>query len=192
MKLRKLLTKDKVLAVKLHLENLRDLTAMAGEKYVERLYGKILIDRGIQSYGVFEGRKLIGMISGAVSYHEGEKALSTIIGATDIFLIAVKILQGKITPLRIINRIFFNKKVLNRLPGAIGGIIILCVDKNRRREGLGRMLINSINNYFIHNRVNKVFVDTLDENREAIAFYKSLGFKKVNEKSGGVLMLKEI
>lgn len=56
-----------------------------------------------------------------------------------------------------------------------GHIISIAVDHNYRRMGIGSLLIAEV-----LNRIRKAYVEVRESNEEAIEFYRSLGFEKVD------------
>lgn len=56
-----------------------------------------------------------------------------------------------------------------------GHIISVAVDKEFRRMGIGSKLVNEV-----LRRAGKAYVEVRESNKEAIEFYRSLGFEKVD------------
>ncbi|MFP3909226.1 MAG: GNAT family N-acetyltransferase [Archaeoglobaceae archaeon] len=56
-----------------------------------------------------------------------------------------------------------------------GHIISIAVDKRCRRRGIGSRLVGEVSK-----RAGKAYVEARESNKEAIEFYRSLGFEKVD------------
>lgn len=59
-----------------------------------------------------------------------------------------------------------------------GDVTNVSVAKNRRRQGIGTMLVRELIRRAGENGVTKLYLEVRESNQAAIALYESLGFKK--------------
>lgn len=59
-----------------------------------------------------------------------------------------------------------------------GDVTNVSVAKNRRRQGIGAMLVRELIRRAGENGVTKLYLEVRESNQAAIALYESLGFKK--------------
>jgi len=65
----------------------------------------------------------------------------------------------------------------------MGHIISLAVDQNYKREKIGSKLVNTALTTFTNFNIFKIGLEVRAENKEAVDFYKSLGFKIIKKVS---------
>jgi len=63
--------------------------------------------------------------------------------------------------------------------GKVAHVVTLDVDPGRRREGLGRDLLENLLARFAGHRARRAHLEVSTENRGAIAFYEKLGFVRL-------------
>ena len=69
--------------------------------------------------------------------------------------------------------IFIEKKFIHNL-GSVGHIEDIVVNKNHRKKGLGKMIINKLTEYAKEQKCYKVILDCAEEN---VKFYEKCGYK---------------
>ena len=62
-------------------------------------------------------------------------------------------------------------------PGCIGNVDELVVDENYRGQGIGKKLINRIEEIAISNQCKQIELDSAFHRKEAHHFYESIGYK---------------
>jgi len=62
-----------------------------------------------------------------------------------------------------------------------GHIISLAVDQNYKRQKIGSKLVNTVITTFVNFNIFKVTLEVRAENKEAVDFYKSIGFKLIEK-----------
>ena len=63
-------------------------------------------------------------------------------------------------------------------------LIKIIIDKNYRKNGYGRVLLNSLIEKCKENKVNKIFLEVRSDNGVAKKFYQALGFRLESIRSG--------
>jgi ribosomal-protein-alanine N-acetyltransferase len=63
-------------------------------------------------------------------------------------------------------------------------IVNLAVARDRRRRGLGRLLLASLLDHAASNRVQSVFLEVREGNQEARRLYRSAGFEETQRRPG--------
>ena len=74
--------------------------------------------------------------------------------------------------------------VISRLAADEAEILTICIDENKRRQGLGRMLLEQHVRGLVHRNVGKLFLEVDEHNRSALSLYQRHGFSKVGERPG--------
>jgi len=59
---------------------------------------------------------------------------------------------------------------------------LIAVDTDTQSKGIGKTLMQSIENIAVQNNINKIFVSTQLDNKQAMAFYQSNGYKIKEQK----------
>lgn len=81
-----------------------------------------------------------------------------------------------------------------------GEIIRIAVEKNKRRNGIGRQLLFAVEEFCTQHNIAKLFLEVREHNASAIAFYKGLGFRQdgkrkkfyTNPAEDAILMSREL
>ncbi|GBE54059.1 MAG TPA: ribosomal-protein-alanine N-acetyltransferase [Euryarchaeota archaeon] len=66
--------------------------------------------------------------------------------------------------------------IIARKVGDSGHIIAIAVAKNLRKEGIGRMLMETVEKILLRKGVREIWLEVRVSNKEAIGFYTRLGY----------------
>ena len=171
---------DISLIIPLHQASLADIGAILGSNYLSRFYNLLFSAPDHCLLGVFEKDKLIALLAGSFNLRETHLLLRQLLKVREILLVLINILNRKINPGRIIQRLQLEKFLFQKMKEDSGGIVILLVGERYRRQGIGRMLVEEFLRRCRKNKINEVFVDTLESFPGASAFYQSSGFSILN------------
>ena len=76
-----------------------------------------------------------------------------------------------------------NKKVIGFFIASFslleGHLLNISVAPNRKRQGVGNILLNKIESIAIEYGIKEIFLEVRESNREAIAFYENNGYRKI-------------
>jgi|SRR3989344_4708761 len=180
------------LIIPLHQANLADIGALLGSNYLSRFYHLLFSAPNQCLLGVFEKGKLAGLLAGSFNLRETHLMLRQLIKIREILLVLINIFIGKINPGRIIQRLQLEKFLFVKMTEKSGGIVILLVGERYRRQGIGRMLVEEFLRRCRKNKINEVYVDTLESFPGALAFYRSLGFSILTSSGQTHLLSKKI
>src|SRR3990167_10769671 len=162
--------------IPLHQDSLADIGAILGTNYLSRFYNLLFSETDHTLLGVFEKDKLIGLLAGSFNLPETHLSLRQLLKIREILLVLVNIFIGKIDPGRIIQRLQLEKFLFQKMEDNSGGIVILLVKEDYRRQGIGRLLIEEFLRRCRKKKIDEVYVDTLESFQGTLTFYRSLGF----------------
>ncbi|WP_291566178.1 MULTISPECIES: GNAT family N-acetyltransferase [unclassified Clostridium] len=76
--------------------------------------------------------------------------------------------------------------------GEFGQIVRMSVDKNYRNLGIGKKLLDELIEHALKNNTKKIIVETTNNWKNAINFYKSYGFKFLHYKDDDIYFYLDI
>jgi len=168
------------------------LNSQLGKAHLASMYSYMARSPGCCVLVAFDGETPIGLISGAVDFDQVRLGLLrefTPQKWATILLAMVKnpLLIGEWIKSSVVGKpVFFSKDIVN----AILTTIAIKIDWQRRR--IGKLLIGSLEEYFLSQRVKVYRLDTLVSNDEARSFYKKIGFQEVERRADSVVLIKRI
>ncbi len=169
------------------------LNAKIGDWFLIYLYDSLLKQPELNIVLVAkEGDKIIGFISATTDY-----------GATNRYLMESLALKDKITifwfilshPNRLIEFIKqrqFSSFLLYQFTQPLCSILTLGVDQHQQGKGIGKKLINTLITVLRPHGVQRVMLDTKQNNTQAIQFYKRYGFKEQDRIFGNLIFSLDI
>lgn len=177
MSIKRLTPKDSLKAAYLHCHVLPDISATLGLSFVNSLYATLFKNPTHFSLGFWDKNDLRGVIVGSENMHITHRLLHSLFTPKIISSLITRVLAGRVSPFRLLQRILFENKTRQLLPKNYPSIVIVCVDKRYQRKGIGKTMVQRIVNYFREKKLNYLYVDTRTDNLQAINFYRKLGFK---------------
>lgn len=147
------------------------LSAKLGSGFLERYYGCLLAGAGFIAVAE-ENRTPMGMIAGAWDFH----VLQSRTKAAALGALAIRSWKPSIwmEGPRILRRMRFEKTI--SIPAQL---VTLGVEERFQGRGLGRALVEHLEDTFRENSVERYYVMTTDRSRwTATSFYKHLGFEE--------------
>jgi len=169
--------------VLLHAQNLpHTRSTRIGKEYLALLYRALLIHpESGYVYGAFEGRKLIGVVSVCLDMQEMQRHLLKIMLPQGLILVAKAVITGKVSWYEMIVQVVYESKLNRTMMGKYAYITTLFVDRNARRLGVGKKLVQHIFNFQKKQKLFSVYVDTEYNNNNARKFYQALGFMELQK-----------
>jgi ribosomal-protein-alanine N-acetyltransferase len=74
--------------------------------------------------------------------------------------------------------------ISGRVAADEGEILNLAVRERFRRQGVGKALLQTLLDLFVREHVRHVFLEVRESNRNAVSFYRSMGFREVGRRDG--------
>lgn len=147
-----------------------------GQDYLESLYKKLSLDLSI-GFVVYDKNRLLGVIFATMDLKQTRKNMSKRFFIRTVSLLLKKIFSNKLKFQDVIKRLTFNYLIPFMFKPPYPTILILLVDRNFRRQGIGKNLIYKVLKEMNKRGIKKVYVDTLIKNKKALIFYRKVGFK---------------
>jgi ribosomal protein S18 acetylase RimI-like enzyme len=172
--IKKLLQADLNTSAKIHFEGMsNDFLPGFGLKFLEILHRQLILQPQVIHLGYYDNNHLIGLILATTNTKVTMK--KALIGGFWKFLpyVFIKIIISPKTILNIWQTIFYG----NSSDEISSEILILAVDKQYRRKGIGNKLISQLKIELVKNNIKKLKVGTLSSNVPANKFYASCGGK---------------
>lgn len=193
MQIRKLTSGDTLRAAELHYGVLADISSLLGLPTVLKLY-QILFDdpKNHTCLGAWQKSQLVGIICVSWNMNKTQQLMHGIFSLRTYLTLATKLITLKISPRRILDRIFFERKLKQLVPRKYANIVTICVLKKIQGRGIGKTLLQKIIELCRKTQTDNLYVDTTTNNRRAIHFYKSAGFKIIARVFGGVVFKLEL
>ncbi len=188
MQAKPLTLKDFQKASLIHFSTLSDISSLCGLAIVNKLYKKLISDDDHFCRGIWNKKDLVAFITVSYDMNKSETAMHDLFSFSDILGIFIKIITGKLSPWRIMQRLVFENSVKRNIFNKYSSIVTLCVADKFQRKGIGKRLVKTVIMRLKEKNINYLYVDTREENQKALNFYKSLGFKIVLQSAGGILL----
>lgn len=158
-----------------------------GQRYLRLLYERITLEPTI-GFVIYDKKRLIGVITATTDLKQTQKRLPKRFVIFVIFLLIKNIFLGKLQLNAVIRRLSFDFLVLKIFKNPYSTILTLFIDKDFRRQGMGKYVTCKVLNEMKKKGVRKVYVDTLIENKKALIFYKKLGFKRERRLTDSIIL----
>lgn len=172
---------------KLHQQNLKTATSFLGEDYLKRMYQQIISDSKTNTTILaLEDEKVIGVITASLDLRKTVGALP--LSFFSIVLITKKILFQPSLILEILNHICLEIVVLHKYPRPYRTILTLFVSNSYQRLGIGSKLVQELIHKLKAMNIKKLYVDTQKRNKEALEFYKKMGFEKEDQIADSIVL----
>ncbi|MFH1456496.1 MAG: GNAT family N-acetyltransferase [Patescibacteria group bacterium] len=165
------------------------LNSKIGSWFLKKLYYQTLNNKK-NGFGFvyIENKQILGFISFCID----QKKLSRQIKQNISFYEKIKILTFLITHPNLLNKfiknILFENFLTTNFQKPYSTILTIGVHPNTQGKGIGKQLIIKCQEVLKNNNVNTLYVDTEITNKNAIKFYKKIGFKEIKEKLGNVIL----
>ncbi len=174
----------------LHLKALPDtISSKIGHFYLENIYRAITKDKKNNcTFVALDKEEIIGAIAATSNLKLFQSKVLKEFSAKSYFLLLISVLTLKASPLVILKRISFEKKLVKNYEKKYAAITILYVNGSSRRKGVGTNLIKEIIKFYT-NKVDNIYVDTQITNKTAIKLYESLGFKRLKTIEDSILFI---
>lgn len=164
-------------AARIHLEGMPDdFLPSFGIQFLTCLYTSIIKSKSAISLGYYKNDQLVAVIIGTTNT---PVFMNGILRESWIKLLPFVIKSLIIKPFIIkslIQTFFYGQNDSNNIPAEL---IVLSVDKNNRRRGIGKKLVSKLREEYIHRGIKRYKVGTLSNNIIANKFYKKVGGKYV-------------
>ena len=177
MDIKPLTTKDIQQAALLHFKELPDITTTLGLPYVTRMYQLFVTDLVTHfCLGAWEKDELIGIIIVSTDMNKTHKIFHKLFSFATAVNLFLKIITFTISPMRILNRFLFEKKLEKITTENYCCLGPICVNDAYQGRGIGKLLLKKAIEHIRKKRITMLYVYTRFDNKNAIAFYKKCGF----------------
>ena len=182
MKLRNIKTADIRFIARLHKKTINSPSSKIGIGYLTKIYQTLLKAPELHlCILAYDNDTIIGAITATKDLRKTNKLIKNFFYLGMIFSVIKAVLLGKVSIVELLNRIRFEQIVTNKFPQPYVTILTLFVAKSFQRKGIGRRLVREIILRLKNEKIKNVHVDTLTTNKKAIAFYQSIGFKRIEK-----------
>jgi ribosomal protein S18 acetylase RimI-like enzyme len=189
IQIRKINLKEVKTVAILHQKTLFGLSSKLGEDYLLNFY-KILIGYPKIHFclAAIKNDEIIGVITITRDDKKTQRLLHSLLSFQIILRILIGVIRGKISLQGIINRFRLEKFIERQLKPSYVRILTVFIEKKYQRQGIGRLLLQSILNHQRKLKNYKLYVDTRANNYGAIKFYQKSGFSIRNIVFDAVIM----
>ena len=162
--------------MKLHQNNLTDISASFGTVYLRQMYTSLLSDTNTHIFlGAFNNNNLIGMLIASNDIHTSFQQIKPHMSLETVLSTIMALLSGKIAIGRIFRRIIFEKKITSYMNRKDTYILILVIDNQFRRRRVATKLFHAL----LQRKPSSVmWVDAKHSDKAALKFYTNIGFIK--------------
>ncbi len=189
MTIRSLQFSDIEIVIKFHKKNLTSAGSAIGYVYLEKLYRNLISNPNLH-FGLLalENNKICGCITGTRDLGRTNKLLKSSLPLSVYITIIRALFSKKINIVDLINRFRLDYWVNKNCKKPYFYILGLFVEKNLRRQGIGMKLLSATLKQVKKQKTKKIYVDTLEKNRNALKFYQNNGFFILNKTSGSRIL----
>lgn len=176
-------------AVGIHIRSIGySINALLGKKHLAELYSAILKSEFATSFVAIEsGGRVVGAITGASD-----------IGAFRSSLFRVGVIARSAASLalrpkawRVLLQSFVDRSPA-KPPSTTATLTSIAVDEKSRGSGIGRKLVQFLENDFASRGVNQYWLETRKDNAVAKQFYLNIGFREYSRGSRDLCLVKEV
>lgn len=193
MQIKLLTPKDISAAALVHLEVLPDISSAIGPKAVVRLYQLLLSSPDNHlCLGAWEKNNLMGVITTSKNMDKTQKIMHNLLSPDLLLLLMIKTVSLSISPVRLIKRVLFERRLNKILPASHSNIVTLCVAKRFQGQGVGKSLVNKVIQHFQNLKKSDLYVDTRTDNAKALSFYLNLNFDIIEKSFDGIVLKRHI
>ncbi len=193
VELRLMATADVPLVARAHQRVLPDtLNSRLGIDFLENLYHGLLSDPHARCWAAWSGNRLLGFLSGTLQLHETSQHL---VRQTPPAMKAWAGLRIMLRPAHL--RAFISHKIYcahcrKRYGSPFPLILTIGVIPEAQGVGVGRLLIEQADAFYLQSGLARYYVDTLKRNQGAVDFYVKTGFLTRETIDGSVLFYREL
>ena len=189
MKIEDLTISDIFQIASLHQQNLESPGSAIGPAYLNNFYRLLILDPGLHiNLKVCDKDKLIAVLTCTKDLKRTNMIFKKLLTIPVLVATIKAIISGKIKLTDLLNRFIFEQKVIRKYPLPYATILTLFVKRNYQRQGIGKKLIKELIERLKQDRVKTIHVDTYLKNKQALAFYQSLGFQIVEQITDSVIL----
>jgi ribosomal protein S18 acetylase RimI-like enzyme len=185
------LSENHILSVsRMHRVSISNTTpSLLGEKFLAQMYRVLIVDaNSICLVAENQNHRLFGAVTATRNLPKTLQNQKKIFYKLPVITRLFKmVFTRKINPLDIWNRMCFEKYLIGILKSDSSTILTLFVDSKYRGQGIGRQLMQSVLSCLKKSSVS-VFVDTRENNINAIDFYRDIGFTQIDRCFGNVIL----
>jgi dolichol-phosphate mannosyltransferase len=175
----------------LHHQVLRQtLNSRLGIPFLEALYTAILQDPGACGWVAIREDRLAGFLTASEDLHATERRLSRAVSLREKLSAGVRVLSSLHDMRDLFRHKLLAKYVRVRFGRPYSTILTLGVSPLARGQGVAQSLVEEADAYFAMNGIRHYYVDTLEDNAAAQAFYRQSGFDSVGAFLGNHLFRK--
>ena len=186
MKLRLFTPSDIPEVSSLHQKNLNSPGSKLGTVYLNKFYGLLLINPKLHVCLLLERNKqIIGVVTATTNLKKTTHVLKGLYSLKLIVIIIKAIFLGRIHLMDILGRVIFENLAQKKYAYPHLVILTIVVDRKFQRQGVGRRLLEELKKRL---KGKKLYVDTLEFNKKALAFYRSFGFKIKDKTLGNIVL----
>lgn len=178
--------------VTLHSSCLPETTSSKlGPEYLNQLYLQLLSSPlHHELLGISDNNSIVGVITITNDLDFTISQISPSILGSQMKLLVLSILRGRISLFSLAQRFLFEKMMLSKLPRPHSFIMTLFVHPSYRRKGIARKLMNAAITWSKEQKRDVLIVDTEITNTAAQHFYRELGFRTMKEMLGSTVLTK--
>lgn len=173
----------------LHQNNLVSPGSKLGPTYLNSFYRLLLSDTKLQICLLAKEKgKVVGVISATRNLTKTRHLLNKLYSPKLVIITLRAILTGKVGLLDLIKRAIFEYILINKFGPDLGYILALAVDKKYQRKGIGKRLFKRLISILKKQNIDRLYVDTLKDNKNALNFYLAMGFTKKAATFGNIVL----
>ncbi len=174
--IRPMIHQDITEVVALHRRSLTGtLSSRIGSNYLKYLYRRLLQDSAHTALVYYQDDQIIGVLTATKNLIRTSQKISPLFSPTAIVLILMSILTMRVGMGELFEQLFFEKNLLKNFDNPYITILTLFVSPDHQRKHIGRTLVQSLLTVYKSQSLAYVYVDTLQENTSAQAFYIAMG-----------------
>lgn len=167
--------KDSSVIALIHKEALvGDFLPSLGQEFLTTLYSGVLGRPGIFSFGYKENREIVGFVVGATNITRFYALALRHRFLPLSFHLIKKIASDRSIIKKILETLFYPKKEV----GPQAELIVITVSPVHQGKGIGKKLVKALEEAFKSAKINSYKLTVYQHNKNAVAFYENLGFRR--------------
>ncbi len=175
-------------AVRIHIRSIGySINAVLGQKHLMEIYAAILRSHAAAGFvAINEADNVVGAVTGAFDFGRFRKSLV----APGMLIRSAAKLAARPRAWGVLLQSVMDRRPAK--PDTAATLTSIAVDENLRGAGVGRMLVQSLEEAFASRGVSEYWLETRKDNTVAQSFYLKLGFKEYSRGSRDLCLTKSV
>lgn len=166
------------------------LNSRLGVAFLEDLYTSVVEDPAARAWVALDGTRVVGFLSATQDLHATQARVMRSLLWRDRVIAAAHILTSRRDLRDYLSHTRFAWYVRWRFGTPYASILTVGVAPGFQGRGVASRLLAQAEDFFARQNVAAFFVDTLEHNAAARAFYEKSGFHRVGDVAGNVILRK--